>query len=151
MHFILHFSAEYEDHPPMFYMQKSFSYDLEYSFCQSDTFPELKQAVIDEGGVCTVCAANWLIAKAGGNQWVFSKQSIFQNKNQYDVHRDQPTTHDGVFKELIPSMQMGAPKKIKLDKTGGQEIADALGGNWPNAIICLSCPAIFIAERGRDW
>ena len=96
-------------------------YSMEYSFCQTDTFPELDRQVRDAGGVCSVCAIDWVLGKLEGQPFIFSAATVSEKSRQF---KHQPTFHE-VYADAIPTMQLGHTTMVDINATGGSAIASA--------------------------
>ena len=113
----------------MYFLQRSAWYDLEYSFCQTDTFPDLNTAVSAEHGVCSICSINWLLSKIANQPFTFSNRAIFDNRQLYT--NKNPNFGAVYFAALIKDRrfranQRGPETAVTLNYSGGEGIATTL-------------------------
>jgi len=105
------------------------NFKLEYEFCQSKTFPDLNKQVIAAGGVCTVCATDWLLAKMDDKAFVFSQQTIQEKSRQIEAIMKGSRDLEGLFKEPLASkLELNTNAKVSFttDKDKGDVVANLL-------------------------
>ena len=107
----------------MYMMPKSKYYSLEYSFCQTDTFPELNAKVINAHGVCSVAAQDWLLGKSANQSFVFSPATVREKARQFDT-----TVADfaKVYADNMPGHRVGKTFEVTFDLAGGEKLTNAL-------------------------
>jgi hypothetical protein len=118
----------------MYFLQESKSYELEYSFCQTDTFDDLDQDVRRAHGVCTVCATDWLAAKAAGKQFVFSAQTVSEKARLVETCKNLDELYT---LPLSSQMQLRNKRGVGFTVADGQAIATSLD-TYRCAIIHIS-------------
>ena len=122
---------------------KSKNFKLEYEFSQSQTtFQNLNDQVIAAGGVCTVCATDWLLAKMDDKAFVFSQQTIQEKSRQIEAIMKASKDPDDLLKvPLASKLQLNTNARASFstsDKNGGDVIANLLETHG-HLIVRLFC------------
>ena len=119
------------------------NFKLEYEFSQSQTtFQNLNDQVIAAGGVCTVCATYWLLAKMEDKVFVFSQQTIWEKARQIqEALNSGRFDPEALYKDPLASklqLNTTAEASFFTGETKGGNVIATLLENHGHLIICLS-------------
>lgn len=121
----------------MYHLTRSAWYELEFAFCQTDTFPDSDAAVTAAHGVCSVCAKDWISSKYNGESFVFSKAAVAQKAVDTQKAASDGTGWYGLCDTKSPTMMTNNAKAITLDSSGGSAIGSLLD-EFPCSVVRIS-------------